>query len=164
MALSLLLASTACTSVPVILDSKTGDETSVEQIASACLEQDVVFFGEVHNSDENHEQQRALLDALCQKHKDVVVSMEMFERDVQDKLDAYLAGKLAEPEFKKQARAWPNWNHYRPVVQIAAMRKLPVIAANAPRPLAAKVRKKGLDAVRGNPHVARELEAPADAY
>lgn len=136
-------------------------------VSMDCADQDVVFFGEVHESAACHEQQRKLLIALREKRQDVVLSMEMFERDVQLHLDAYLAGKLPEAEFRKKARAWKNWRHYKPMVDFAAKHGLPVIAANAPKELVRQVSRKGgggLEALRGNPHVAREVRTPKDAY
>ena len=109
LALSGLLLSAACSTPPLVIDARPGSPIAMEAVAAACVGQDVVFFGEIHSSDECHEQQRLLLDTLRKSHPDVVVSMEMFDRDVQEKLDAYLAGKLMEPDFRKQARAWKNW-------------------------------------------------------
>jgi uncharacterized iron-regulated protein len=64
----------------------------------------------------------------------------MFERDVQDVLDAYLKGKITEKKFLKQARPWPNYpTDYRPLIELAKKKGIPVIAANVPRRAAAAV-------------------------
>ena len=64
----------------------------------------------------------------------------MFERDVQDILDAYLKGKISEKKFLKQARPWPNYlEDYRPLIEFAKKKGMPVIAANLPRRAAAAV-------------------------
>jgi uncharacterized iron-regulated protein len=64
----------------------------------------------------------------------------MFERDVQDILEAYLIGKISEKKFLKQARPWPNYlEDYRPLIEFAKKKGMPVIAANIPRRAAAAV-------------------------
>jgi uncharacterized iron-regulated protein len=64
----------------------------------------------------------------------------MFERDVQDILDAYLEGNISEKTFLKQSRPWPNYlKDYRPLIEFARKKGMPVIAANIPRGTAAAV-------------------------
>ena len=72
----------------------------------------------------------------------LALSMEMFEADNQDKLDKFLAGALSEEDFLATARPWPNYRtDYAPLVNFAKEKKMPVIAANVPRFLAAHVAK-----------------------
>jgi len=64
----------------------------------------------------------------------------MFERDVQDVVDAYLRGEIPEDSFLQSARPWPNYEEdYRPLVEFAKEKGIPVIAANVPRRAAASV-------------------------
>lgn len=162
--LALLLPS-ACSFPGASFPGDSGVFVGFPSLVADCAAHDVVFFGEVHDNDRCHEQQLDLLKSLFAKRPDLIVSMEMFERDVQGELDAFLAGKLAEDDFRKRSRAWSNWHHYRGIVQFAKKHSLPVIAANAPVDLVRKVSKgAGLVAVKGEPHVAREVSAPHDAY
>lgn len=63
----------------------------------------------------------------------VVLSLEMFERDVQHVLDEYLSGTVPERDLR-DARPWPNYvSDYRPLVEFAKSNGLSVVAANAPR-------------------------------
>jgi hypothetical protein len=50
------------------------------------------------------------------------------------------------------------------VVELAKANGLVVLAANAPGELVKQARREGLDAVRGNAHVAREVSTPEDDY
>ena len=159
-----LLCAVGCSAPHLLVSRSTGTPVDISAMAAACAVADVVFFGEEHDSDECHEAQRQFVIALHEIRPDLVVSMEMFERDVQDQLDAYLAGKLPEEEFRESARAWANWHHYRPILQYAYTHELPVIAANVPRALAQRVAQEGLAAVEGEKHVAREILAPKDEY
>jgi uncharacterized iron-regulated protein len=49
-------------------------------------------------------------------------------------MSEYLAGSIQERDLLRDARPWPNYtNDYRPMVELARSRGLPVICANAPR-------------------------------
>ena len=106
----------------------------LEALADELKDRDVVFFGEFHDNDVVHVQHYALLRLLHQRRPELVLSMEMFERDVQPVLDQYLAGEIDESEFVANARPWPNYRaHYRPMVEFAKRNGIPVVAANLPR-------------------------------
>src|SRR6185436_2709635 len=93
------------------------------------------------------------------------LSFEMIERDAQQKLDRYLAGEIDEKGFLSKTRPWPNYReHYRPMVELAKSRHLPVIAANVPRPLASRVSHEGLEPVAREPFMPREVSAAPGDY
>jgi uncharacterized iron-regulated protein len=101
-----------------------------------------------------------------------VLSLEMFERDVQGPLNDYLAGRRSEADFLAASRPWDRYaTDYRPMVELARVHGWPVVAANVPRRLASAVSRRGLALLdtlnatdRG--YVAREHQCPlgADAY
>jgi uncharacterized iron-regulated protein len=95
---------------------------------------DVVFLGETHVDDTTHRVELHVLEGLlAQKAGKVVLSMEMFERDVQPVLDDYLAGRIDEAAFRAKARPWNNYDTaYRPLVEAAKAAGIPVVAANFP--------------------------------
>lgn len=135
--------------------------TAVDDLAR----HDVVFLGEEHDNTPGHKAQLALIVLLHTQRPELTVSMEMFERDVQESLDAYLAGTIDEAEFLQKARPWPNYaRHYRPIVEYCKANHVPVVAANVPRSLAQKVAAEGIGAVAGNPHAAEQSTAPQDRY
>jgi uncharacterized iron-regulated protein len=100
----------------------------------------------------------------------VIVSLEMFERDVQPLLDQYLAGTISEANFLAGGRPWDNYlTDYRPLVELARVRGWPVLAANVPRRLASAVSRRGLallDTLNAADRrfMAREHSCPKDAY
>lgn len=109
---------------------------------------DVLFFGEQHDDSETHRAEYETLASIASLGRPVILSLEMFERDVQPALDDYLAGKTTEAEFLGRARPWPSYaTAYRPLVELARAHHWPVIAANVPRPLASAVGRKGLVAL-----------------
>ncbi len=109
----------------------------LEDLASA----DVVFLGETHDDDTTHRVELAVYEAmLARRNSKVALAMEMFERDVQPRLDDYLAGKIDEAAFLATARPWQNYREaYRPLVEAAKSAGAPVIASNFPRPLRTKM-------------------------
>lgn len=131
---------------------------------------DVVFFGEQHDDPETHRAELELLEAIGRTGRPVVLSLEMFERDVQPVLDAYLAGGTSEADFLARSRPWPRYaSDYRPLVELAKSRGWPVIAANVPRPLASAIGRRGLAALdtmstAERRHAAREIVCPDDDY
>ncbi len=106
---------------------------TVEQLAGKLADYDVVFFGEFHRHPGVHLQQQRLFRALHERHPQMILSLEQFERDVQGVLDDYLAGRIGETTLTDKSRAWDNYApSYRPLVTFAKERGIPVIAAEAP--------------------------------
>lgn len=131
-----------------LIESKSGKSVSLEKMASKLRKADVIFFGEFHGNAVIHRLQAELLPQLYNAKKRLIVSFEMFERDVQPDLDAYLAGSITEEEFLQRSRPWPNYaTDYRPLLEFAKDKGLKVIAANIPRWIAGKVARGSLAAL-----------------
>lgn len=139
---------------------------------SRIVDADVVFLGEQHDDPATHVLQLAILAALAEaRGGGVVLSMEQFERDVQETVDAYLDGGIDEEQFLADSRPWPNYDRdYKPLVEYCHEHGLPVVAANIPRPLASRVAKDGFDAAwqsytdEERACVAQETAHPKDTY
>ena len=132
---------------------------------------DVVFVGERHPHADTHRLELALLEGLARRQRDVIVALEMFDRDVQDPLEHFLMGHLSDAEFRAAARPWPGYaTDYKPLVDFAIARAWPVVAANAPRALVEEVARGGLEVLSTKSDterafVAREIRCPTgDAY
>jgi uncharacterized iron-regulated protein len=116
-----------------IYSIKDGKEVSLNDVVNDMKNNDVVFYGEEHDDSVAHFLEKSLLTALYDKyHSAITLSMEMFERDIQGVMNEYLLGAIREKYFKKDARAWTNYNDYRPMVEFAKTNHLDVICANAP--------------------------------
>lgn len=124
-------------------DAQSGKNLTAAQLASKLQKYDVVFFGEYHDQSEIHQYELELLEAMYKaKGAKLALSMEMFEADNQSKLNNFLADTLSEENFLAASRPWPNYGtDYAPLVNFAKEKKMPVIAANVPRFLAAHVAK-----------------------
>jgi uncharacterized iron-regulated protein len=117
---------------------------TVGQAADVLAAYDVVFIGEEHRHPGNHIAQMALFRALYERQPKLSLSMEQFERDVQGVVDDYLAGTIGESALKSKGRAWDNYPvSYRPLVEFARERNLPVIAAEAPTMVVRCVGERG---------------------
>jgi uncharacterized iron-regulated protein len=129
-----------------------------------------VFVGEQHDDPNTHRLEAAILDGLLRRKVAPIVSLEMFERDVQSAIDAYLSGRVGEDETLKSARPWPRYaTDYRGLVERARAQGWPVIAANVPRRIAQDVAKNGKDAISklsdaDRALVASDLQCPLDDY
>lgn len=121
-----------------------GSAQSIVTAARLLSRSDVILFGEYHDNTVLHQLELELLQSLIAVRPELTLSLEMFERDVQPQLDAYLAGTVSEQDFLLAARPWPNYrSDYRPLVEFAKAQALPVLAANIPRPLAAQLARSG---------------------
>lgn len=140
-------------SLPTVVDVASGDE--------------VLLVGEEHDDMVGHRLEAMLLEALADRlttpggRRTVVLSLEMFERDVQYILDEYLAGLISEDHFLRSARPWDDYQaRYRALVEAARVRGLPVVAANAPRRYVSRVTEHGPESLLELPEEARRFLPP----
>ena len=141
--MALLCMGAGAASAAQFSDAGSGKELNAAQLAKRLQKYDVVFFGEFHDQGEIHAAEAELLQAMHKLQGDkLALSMEMFEADNQDKLDKFLADDLSEEDFLATSRPWPRYKtDYAPLVNFAKEQKMPVLAANVPRFLAAHVAK-----------------------
>ncbi len=112
----------------------------LEDALEFLLGYQVLFVGEEHGSRVCHDAELTLLKRLSELDPNLALALEMFECDVQEALDAYLERKISEKTFLEQSRPWPNYpEDYRPLIEYANRKRIPVIAANVPRRAAAAV-------------------------
>jgi uncharacterized iron-regulated protein len=138
-----------------VFDSK-GRPVKLQEIIDALDKADVLFVGETHNDPVAHLLEAELLRRAdegygpsSQKKRQVALSLEMFERDVQTVVDEYVGGLIQERNFLLSSRPWNNYQtDYRPLVEYAREHHLPVIAANAPARYVSRVSGLGPDSLR----------------
>jgi uncharacterized iron-regulated protein len=153
-----------------VYDTSRQSFSDFEVMLADLAKADVVFVGEQHDDPATHRLEAAILDGLRRRGVTVILSLEMFERDVQPVLNAYLAGKATEEEFLKTSRPWPRYaTDYRALVEMAKTERWPVIASNVPRKYASDVARTGRASLEALPEsdralAARDLVCPKDAY
>ncbi|MEZ5347538.1 MAG: ChaN family lipoprotein [Pyrinomonadaceae bacterium] len=128
-----------------------GKPSGVDQILTRMASADVVFLGEYHDDAIGHALQFEIFKQAFnsyRKQRDLALSLEMFERDVQIVLDEYRKGLISESHFLRSSRPWGNYQtDYRPLVEFAKENKLEIVAANAPRRYVNMVSRKGRDSL-----------------
>jgi len=161
-----LWSSAAATPMTTITDNRTGKTISPTALLDRLAQADVVFVGEQHTDPATHALELALLEGLHQRAgQRLTLGMEMWERDAQPALDAYLHGQTNEAAFLKTARPWSNYRtDYRPLVEYAKSNGIPILASNVPQPIASAVGKRGLAALQDAPpgQIAALVQAPHD--
>ena len=143
-----------------VFNAAAGAFTDFESMAAELAKADVVFVGEQHDDPNTHRLELAVLEALARRGRKTVVSLEMFERDVQEPLDHFVMGHMLEAEFLQASRPWPRYaTDYKPLVHFAISKEWSVVAANVPRPIAAEIAKGGLEVLKSKPDAERKLFA-----
>jgi uncharacterized iron-regulated protein len=153
-----------------VVQASDGRTISFDDLIATASRADVVMFGEEHDDPETHFAEFTLLEGIGRLRAHVVVSLEMFERDVQTVLNDYLAGRTNESDFLSKSRPWDRYaTDYRPLVLLARAEGWPVIAANIPRPMASLISREGLAALDtmtagSRALAAHDISCPHDAY
>jgi hypothetical protein len=154
-----------------VYDTHRREFIDFESMLSSLSNADVLFLGEQHDDPATHRLETATLEGLARRRGNIVLAMEMFERDVQPQLDSYLTGRTSEADFLATSRPWPRYaTDYRPLVELARALKWPVVASDVPRRLASLVSRRGLKTVLDSispadrAFAAHDLECPHDDY
>ena len=153
-----------------IIDSKKNKEIELTEMVERLGDYDIIFFGEFHGNKILHSLEFELLKMFYGNNKNLIISLEMFERDVQSVLDKYLSNEITEADFLTGSRPWPNYDtDYKPLIEFAKDNKLSVVAANIPRRYASMISKQGMNAldslfVEEKKFVARKHKVFDDEY
>ncbi|MBS9835879.1 ChaN family lipoprotein [Vibrio alginolyticus] len=128
------------------LYTPSGEHIALSKLPIELQQADVILIGEWHTHAGVHRFQTDMLKQLTSYDRSLALSMEQFTRNKQPVVDAYLRGEIGEQYLMKQANAWPNYeSDYRPLVEFAKQKNLPVIAANAPKSIVRCIGRQGLD-------------------
>ncbi len=176
LSVTLLLAGAACTPVPKgstaegnvhghgggaemditkaalpykILRAHGGQEVPVDTFWTELAAAQAVCVGEQHTNPHHHYAELEILGHLA--GPGVALGMEMFQRPFQGVLDDYAAGKIDEKALRSRT-AWDErwgfpYSFYRPMIQLAVAKAMPILALNAPEEIAHKVGEGGLAAL-----------------
>ncbi|NJR66376.1 MAG: ChaN family lipoprotein [Leptolyngbyaceae cyanobacterium CRU_2_3] len=131
--------------------SSQGDRLSPDQVLHDLAQSTVIYLGETHDNPADHQAQLQIIQALQQRHSQLAIAMEMFQRPYQESLTQYLAGHISETELLQQTQyeqRWGfPWQYYAPIVQFAKAQQLPIIALNTPSEVTRQVAQTGLDSL-----------------
>ncbi len=111
----------------------------------------IVYVGEYHDRFSHHTVELDIIKGLYMKDQKLAVGMEMFQRPFQKTLDDYIKGAIDEREFLKNTEYFKRWgfdyNLYKPILDFARTKKIPVVALNLRREITEKVSKGGMDSL-----------------
>ncbi len=132
-----------------------------EKVTADLANYDVVLIGEHHNNSINHWLEKKITEALFEKKNgQIILGAEMFERDNQQALDSYLAGKIEGKNLKDSVRLWNNYEtDYKPLLDFAKDKKLQFIATNVPRKYASQTSKQGIKTLNELPEQEKKFIA-----
>jgi uncharacterized iron-regulated protein len=145
---------------------RTSRETDFDAMIEELATADVVYVGEAHDNVEHHEIQLRVLEALYARGRLHGVGMEQFQRPFQPALDAYVEGAIDEAELLERTEWKRRWRMdfglYRPILEFARARRLPVIALNVPDEIRAAVREGNVDALPADQRASLPAPYPDD--
>lgn len=144
-----------------IYSVKMNKEVSIDTLINDMKNYDVLIYGEEHNDSVTHYLEETIFRKMNEKYgNQLALSMEMFDRDVQQVMNEYLQGAIREKNFTKDARVWSNYRDYKPMVELAKEKKLDVICANAAGRYSNLAGRKGQKALMDLPVGSKSFFAP----
>lgn len=143
-------APTACPAPGRWLDGA-GRPQEAEAVLAQAARAPTVLLGERHDDPDHHRWQLQVLSGLLARTSALAVGLEMLPRRVQPVLDRWTAGELSEEAFLRAVewdRVWGfDPGFYMPVLQVARLNRLPVVALNVERALVSRTAREGWAAV-----------------
>lgn len=145
-----------------LLYTNEGVLISYSEVMERARQNDLIFFGELHNSAIAHWLQHEMVrDLAADESRNLILGMEMFEADQQILIDEYFNGNISQNSFENEARLWNNYQtDYKPIVEFARSNNLKLVATNIPRRYASAVYVNGLGALSDLSLTAQQWMAP----
>ena len=130
-----------------IWDARRQTTVARDEVLQRATASRFVILGETHDNPDHHRLQAEILAAMVRGGRAPALAMEQFDREHQPALDA--ARRRGERDAERIADAgafdrkgW-NWAAYRPLVDLAAANRLPLVAANFSRAEARALMRQG---------------------
>ncbi len=110
---------------------------------------DIVFVGESHDNEIDHQAELDVIRALYEKGVRVGIGLEMFRAESQSTLDGWTSGSLDKDLF---IRAYYDnwripWPFYRDIFLFAREKKIPMVGLNIPDKISEKVASQGFNSL-----------------
>lgn len=144
-----------------VYDVKKDKITAIDAIVGDLKVANVLFFGEEHNDSIGHYLEAEIFKKMAIAYPGkIALTMEMFHTDIQPVINEYLKGVISEKNFIKEARAWNNYNDYKPMIELAKAQGLDVIGGNAAARYSNAVTRGGLEILNQLPKKSKSFFAP----
>ncbi len=132
-----------------VLRVSDGRVISFEEMIDDLKKADIVFVGEVHDSERDHQAEFDIISALHERDVPIGIGLEMFRAESQRSLDEWNSGKLDEAGFIRVY--YDNWRipwpFYGDILQYAKQHAIPMVGLNVPDAISKKVATKGFSAL-----------------
>lgn len=168
-------------SVPSYAEPKPGDmldirnlptieQSTLEEYIPEIAKSRIVYVGEQHDFVGDHITQLEIIRQLHELDPKIAIGLEMFQKEYQEHLTAYIAGEINEDEMLVYTRYFLGWSFdyrlYKPILRYARKHKIPVIALNVLESVAQKVSKEGIDSLteEERKHLPTEITEPTQLY
>lgn len=130
-----------------VWDARTEREIAFDALLERVKASRLVILGETHDNPDHHRLQARILAAMLKAGRAPALAMEQFDHEHQGALDEARRRGERDPERIAEAgrfdrRGW-SWPGYRPLVELAIVNDLPIIAANLSREEARAVARTG---------------------
>lgn len=121
-----------------IVDLRSGEEVSAQQLVAELAGADRVLVGERHDNPDHHALQHWLLEVLAQRREQGSLLLEMLNPDQQEKVARTQASieRGQWPADLAAALGWQkgwDWRLYAPIVEYALAQPYPLLSANLDR-------------------------------
>ena len=134
-----------------IVSADANGPVSFEQMIADLADARVVYVGETHTRERDHDIQLKILKALRKEHPGLCVGMEMFSRPYQEVLDQWSAGSLETDTFIRMVHWYANWKFdfglYADLLDFIRKRGVPLYGLNIAFHVPPKVAAGGLDSL-----------------
>jgi uncharacterized iron-regulated protein len=132
-----------------VVDTGSGELVELDELARRLAAADVVLLGEEHTAMDQKLLHARIVDAIAATGRPTVLAMEFFQRGDRDALEAWRRGETDDRGLL-EATAWYErgsyrWEYYRPVMEAARRRGLPIVGVNVPREIPRAVNRGGLE-------------------
>lgn len=131
-----------------LMNTASGASATVDDIAAAAADKDVIVIGELHDSYECHAFQRDLVEALAKRNPRLVIGFEFFDRGDDPALELWRTGAIGETELLRKTgwyvRSSMNYGYTRLIMDVVRARGLKAVGLNVPREIVHKVSTGGL--------------------
>jgi len=114
-----------------------------------AVRSDIIVIGELHDVQQHHDTQLAVIKALHEADTPLFIAMEMFRANSQKDLDAWTGGALPQDRFLSvYYRNWTMpWPLYGRILLYAREHGIPVIGLNIPDRIVDTVARRGFAAL-----------------
>ena len=130
-----------------------GKTATLPELMTKLRSERLIYVGETHTAFADHLVQLDVLRGMASRPEGLALGVEWFQARFQPVLDAYLAGEINEADMLKQTEYYDRWRFdyrlYRPIVQFAKDKGIPIIALNASRELTSAIGRRGINDLPG---------------